>query len=55
MAPRCCAYYAGRTAATGDRRVLLMDRMEIRKDGTLIVHGPTTTPQPVPSNKGRKV
>ena len=44
--------YAGRTVATGDRRVLLMDRMEIRKDGALLVHGPTTTPQPVPSNKG---
>jgi len=42
--------YAGRTKATGDRRVLLMDRMEIRKDGTLIVRGPTTTPQPMPSN-----
>ena len=47
--------YAGRTTATGDRRVLLMDRMEIRKDGTLVVHGPTTTPQPVPSaGKARK-
>ena len=31
-------------------RVLFMDRMEIRKDGTLVVHGPTTTPQPVPSS-----
>jgi beta-xylosidase len=41
--------YAGRTAATGSERVLLMDRMEIRRDGTLVVHGPTTTPQPVPS------
>lgn len=42
--------YAGRTAATGKRRVLFMDRMEIRKDGTLVVHGPTTTPQRVPSS-----
>jgi hypothetical protein len=31
-----------------------MDRMEIRKDGTLIVHGPTSTAQPVPSNKAAK-
>lgn len=46
--------YAGRTTATGDRRVLLMDRMEIRKDGTLIVRGPTTMPQPVPSTRARK-
>ncbi len=46
--------YAGRTTATGDRRVLLMDRMEVRKDGTLVVHGPTTTPQPVPSKKSQK-
>ena len=43
--------YAGRTKATGDRRVLLMDRMVIRKDGTLVVHGPTTSPQPVPSSR----
>jgi len=41
--------YAGRTKATGAERVLLMDRMEIRADGTLAVHGPTTTPQPAPS------
>ncbi|MBS1877273.1 MAG: glycoside hydrolase family 43 protein [Acidobacteria bacterium] len=46
--------YAGRTKATGKERVLLMDRMEIRKDGTLVVHGPTTTPQPLPSAKSRK-
>lgn len=43
--------YAGRTKATGSHRVLLMDRMEIRKDGTLVVHGPTTTPQPLPAKK----
>jgi len=47
--------YAGRTKPTGDRRGLLMDRMEIKQDGTLVVHGPTTTPQPVPSfRKSRK-
>lgn len=43
--------YAGRTAATGQRRVLLMDRMQIAGDGTLTVHGPSTAPQPLPSNK----
>ena len=43
--------YAGRTAATGNRRVLFMDRMEVRNDGELVVHGPTVTPQPVPSAK----
>ncbi len=46
--------YAGRTAATGSRRVLFLDRMEIRKDGTLLVHGPTMTPQPMPSQKQRR-
>ena len=28
----------------------LVDRMEIRTDGTLVVHSPTTTPQPYPSS-----
>lgn len=46
--------YAGRTAATGQRRVLFLDRMEIHKDGTLVVHGPVTTPQPLPSSRKRK-
>jgi GH43 family beta-xylosidase len=45
--------YGARTAATGKDRVLFLDRMEIRKDGTLLVHGPATGPQPVPS-KGKK-
>lgn len=43
-----CVYH-GRTAATGDKRVVFIDRMEIRKDGKLVVHGPKTSAQPVPS------
>lgn len=43
-----CVYH-GRTAATGDKRVVFIDRMEIRKDGRLMVYGPKTTAQPVPS------
>lgn len=43
-----CVYH-GRTAATGDQRVVFIDRMEIRKDGKLVVYGPKTTAQPVPS------
>ncbi len=46
--------YAGRTAATGNHRVLFMDRMRIGKDGRLTVDGPTTTPQPAPSNRKGK-
>ena len=45
-----CVYH-GRTVPTGNRRVVFIDRMEILKDGKLIVHGPTTTPQPVPPGK----
>lgn len=43
-----CVYH-GRTAATGDKRVVFIDRMEIRKDGKLVVHGPKTKAQPLPS------
>ncbi|HEX5554455.1 MAG TPA: glycoside hydrolase family 43 protein [Chitinophagaceae bacterium] len=43
-----CVYHA-RTNATGNARRVFMDRMEILKDGTLIVHGPDTNPQPLPS------
>ena len=39
-----CVYH-GRTKATGDERVVFIDKMEIKKDGTLTVQGPTTTPQ----------
>lgn len=42
-----CVYHA-RTSATGDKRVVFIDRMKILKNGTLIVEGPTSAPQPVP-------
>ena len=42
-----CVYHA-RTSATGDKRVVFIDRMSISKDGILRVKGPTTTPQRVP-------
>jgi len=43
-----CVYH-GRTTATGNERVIFIDRMKILKDGKLIVKGPTTTPQSLPS------
>lgn len=42
-----CVYHA-RTTATGNQRVVFIDRMNILKDGTLVIDGPTTTPQPAP-------
>ena len=39
-----CVYH-GRTAGTGARRVVFIDRMEITRDGILRVHGPTTSGQ----------
>ncbi len=42
------AVYHGRTKPTGENRVVFMDRMEILEDGRLVVHGPTTSPQPHP-------
>ncbi|HEY0743350.1 MAG TPA: glycoside hydrolase family 43 protein [Chryseosolibacter sp.] len=45
-----CVYHA-RTTATGDERVVFIDRMKILKDGTLVVEGPTTSPQPVPQRQ----
>jgi beta-xylosidase len=45
-----CVYH-GRTSATGDKRVVFIDRMKILKDGKLVVNGPTTEPQPLPSGK----
>ena len=42
-----CVYH-GRTTKTGNNRVVFIDKMEILRDGTLVVHGPTTNPQPVP-------
>ena len=45
-----CVYH-GRTSATGDKRVVFIDPMEITSDGRLVVHGPTTTSQPAPELK----
>jgi beta-xylosidase len=42
-----CVYH-GRTARTGDNRVVFIDRMRV-KDGKITVFGPTTVPQPLPS------
>lgn len=35
-----CVYH-GRTEATGDERLVFIDKMEILPDGKLVVHGPT--------------
>lgn len=43
-----CVYH-GRTNSTGDKRVVFIDRMQILEDGTLVVDGPSTSPQSVPS------
>jgi beta-xylosidase len=45
-----CVYHA-RTTDTGDERVVFIDRMKFLKDGTLVVEGPTTSPQPLPKRK----
>lgn len=37
-----CVYH-GRTVQTGNQRVVFIDPMEILEDGTLVVHGPTTS------------
>ncbi|NJY62119.1 family 43 glycosylhydrolase [Salinimicrobium sp. CDJ15-81-2] len=42
-----CIYH-GRTRASGQERVVFIDRLKILDDGTLIVEGPTTTPVPKP-------
>ena len=42
-----CVYH-GRTTKSGQQRVVFMDPMEINEEGRLVVHGPTTKPQPVP-------
>jgi len=47
-----CVYHA-RTTATGDERVVFVDRMTV-KDGTIKVDGPNTTPQLLPSGTGDK-
>ncbi len=45
-----CVYH-GRTASTGDERVVFIDRMKILKDGKLVVNGPTTSEQRIPEGK----
>lgn len=45
-----CVYHA-RTSATGDDRVVFIDRMKVLPGGKLVVEGPTTTPQAVPGSK----
>ena len=42
-----CVYH-GRTAPTGDARMVFIDPMEVTEDGRLKVFAPTTSPQPVP-------
>jgi len=42
-----CVYH-GRTKATGDERVVFIDRMSIDDEGKLMVHGPNTKNQPIP-------
>jgi beta-xylosidase len=42
-----CVYH-GRTASTGDERVVFIDRMKV-ENGKITVYGPTTTPQKMPS------
>lgn len=48
-----CVYH-GRTKSTGDNRMVFIDRMKILKDGKLVVEGPTTDPQPLPSGIRKK-
>lgn len=43
-----CVYH-GRTTATGNKRVVFIDRMKILPNGELVVEGPTTTSQALPS------
>ncbi len=45
-----CVYH-GRTNKTGDERVVFIDKMEITKDGKLIVDGPSTKIKPMPLGK----
>jgi beta-xylosidase len=42
-----CVYH-GRTAKTGDERVVFIDRMRV-KNGRITIDGPTTSPQKLPS------
>ena len=47
-----CVYH-GRTAKTGEERVVFIDRMQV-KNGKIKVLGPTTTAQKLPSGLKRK-
>ena len=47
-----CVYH-GRTTATGNERVVFIDRMKVER-GKIIVYGPTTSPQQLPSGIKRK-
>lgn len=42
-----CVYH-GRTTATGEERVVFIDEMEIKDNGQLFVHVPSTTEKPIP-------
>lgn len=44
-----CVYH-GRTTKTGEERVVFIDEMEILKDGSLKVMGPSTSRQNAPLN-----
>lgn len=46
-----CVYH-GRTLATGEERVVFIDRMKV-KDGKIIIDGPTTEAQKMPSGGDR--
>jgi beta-xylosidase len=48
-----CVYH-GRTSATGNNRVVFIDRMKIESDGKLVVMGPNTNQQPLPSGISKK-
>ena len=47
-----CVYH-GRTTATGSERVVFIDRMKVDQ-GKIIVYGPTTSPQQLPSGVNSK-
>jgi len=47
-----CVYH-GRTTATGNERVVFIDRMKV-EGGKIIVYGPTTSPQQLPSGVNSK-
>ncbi|MFL5740397.1 MAG: glycoside hydrolase family 43 protein [Flavisolibacter sp.] len=47
-----CVYHA-RTTKTGDQRVVFIDRMQV-SNGKIIVFGPTTSPQKLPSGVKEK-